>query len=166
MMHGFFSINTTVPPDAWLLESEGAEPQMRSGPTVDLSSLGFWYPRDGPETNHSWILRNFFFCLLPSFSSFTPQKSTTKEIRTLQFPEGLLSARNWAGTLTCPVSFILTRPCGLSITIPVLQMKKPKLSDQETRSVDRDGARIRIQFCLASNLQSPYCAFHEKFLSN
>lgn len=67
---------------------------------------------------------------------------------------------------TRPVSFILTHPCGLSITIPILQMKKPKLSDQETRSVDRDGARIRIQFCLASNLQSPYCVFHEKFLSN
>lgn len=71
-----------------------------------------------------------------------------------------------AGTLACTVSLVPRSPVRVSITIPVVWMKKPKLRDQGTCSAEHDGARIQIQFCLASKLQLHHSAFREKFLSN
>lgn len=50
--------------------------------------------------------------------------------------------------------------------IPILQVKKLKLSGQETSSVGQDGARIQTQFRVALKLQLHHRAFHEMFLSN
>lgn len=71
-----------------------------------------------------------------------------------------------AGTLTCTVSLVPCSPGRVSITIPIVQMKKLKLIDQVTCSAEHDGVRIQIQFRLASKLQLHHSAFREKFLSN